>query len=301
MISSLSPSTIKQYEKPLRLWWLHCKEKDISVFDTNTATVIDFLSNILPSIGSCGTLNSYRSALSLISKSDIGSDPLIMRFFKGVSIMKPQKPRYDLTWDPQIVLNYLKTLFPNENLPLDSLTQKLVILVSLVTSQRVQTISKISIHNIIQSEEFIQIKIPDRVKSSKLNKSQPCLTLPFFKDQPEVCVASALQTYINRTANIRNSIDKLFLTYKKPIKAATTQTLARWIKVVLSKSGIDTSIFKAHSTRHASTSAAERQGMNIDVIRQTAGWSENSKVFALFYKRPVVDKTAYARAVLAKE
>ncbi|XP_043481257.1 uncharacterized protein LOC122510567 [Leptopilina heterotoma] len=48
MLRSLSSSTIKQYEKPMRLWWLYCKEKDISMFNANATTVIDFLANILP-------------------------------------------------------------------------------------------------------------------------------------------------------------------------------------------------------------------------------------------------------------
>ncbi|XP_060804898.1 uncharacterized protein LOC132902730 [Amyelois transitella] len=46
---------------------------------------------------------------------------------------------------------------------------------------------------------------------------------------------------------------------------------ARWIKTVLSESGVDASVFKAHSTRHAATSAAGAAGVSVETIRKAAG------------------------------
>jgi hypothetical protein len=45
---------------------------------------------------------------------------------------------------------------------------------------------------------------------------------------------------------------------------------------VLRLAGIDTSIFKAHSTRSASTSAATKLGVPLQDIMSSAGWSSNS-------------------------
>ncbi|PZC73632.1 hypothetical protein B5X24_HaOG209006 [Helicoverpa armigera] len=80
----------------------------------------------------------------------------------------------------------------------------------------------------------------------------------------------------------------------------STQTLSRWIKDTLSLSGVDVSIFSAHSTRHAATSRARRAGVSVDQIRRTAGWSANSATFANFYDRNVIhaDPTALARSIL---
>ncbi|KAI8422105.1 hypothetical protein MSG28_009993 [Choristoneura fumiferana] len=86
-----------------------------------------------------------------------------------------------------------------------------------------------------------------------------------------------------------NKDDKLLLTNKKP-RPASSQTIGRWIKQVLQESGINPNIFGAHSTRHATTSAASRAGISVEVIRKAAGWSDQSAVFANFYNRPVVDK-----------
>lgn len=55
---------------------------------------------------------------------------------------------------------------------------------------------------------------------------------------------------------------------------------SRWIKNILAKSGVDTHIYSAHSTRHAATSAASRKGLSVDLIRRSAGWSQSSETFA---------------------
>lgn len=301
MIASLTESTLKQYEKPIRLWWIFCIEKNISPFDATIEYVITYLTDIFKNVGAYGTVNSYRSALSLVLSYDIGKDAMIKRLFKGISVLKPQRPKYDCTWDPSSVLEYLKTLYPNETISLEKLSLKLVALIALSTGQRMQTLSKISLENIIVSSEQIQIKISERVKTSKIHKNQPCLVIPFFRNQPEICVASTLQNYIEATASLRNlkeGNNSLFISYCKPHRVVTTQTLARWTKRVLSASGVDTSVFTAHSTRHASTSAVSRAGLNVDIIRKTAGWSERSSVFARFYNRPLDNRGAFAMAII---
>ena len=57
--------------------------------------------------------------------------------------------------------------------------------------------------------------------------------------------------------------------------------------MVLTETGIDTSVFSAHSTGAASTSAAHIKGISIDKILATAGWSTES-TFCRFYRKPIV-------------
>ncbi|KYN11747.1 hypothetical protein ALC57_16081, partial [Trachymyrmex cornetzi] len=52
----------------------------------------------------------------LISNKAIGNHPLIKRFGKGVSITKPQKPRYNFIWDPAPVVEKIVHIFPYESL-----------------------------------------------------------------------------------------------------------------------------------------------------------------------------------------
>ena len=61
--------------------------------------------------------------------------------------------------------------------------------------------------------------------------------------------------------------------------------------------GIDTSIFKGHSFRGASTSKAVTRGVSLEDVLKTADW-KNAGTFAKFYNRssPV---SMFASAVLS--
>nr|CAI5822774.1 unnamed protein product [Callosobruchus analis] len=204
-------------------------------------------------------------------------------------------PKYDSTWDPGLVLKYFETSTKDDLL---FLSKKVAMLLALVTGHRIQTISLIKMINIIESTSGFQILIPDRIKSSGVNKIQPCLNIPFYPTCAKVCPASALKCYIDRTKDIRkNNSDLLFISPRKPHAPVTKQTLSRWLKDVMLLAGVDTRIFTSHSTRHASTSAALRKGLSVDNSQRTAGWTSDSSVFARFYNRPLTS-TSFAYSVL---
>ena len=160
--------------------------------------------------------------------------------------------------------------------------------------------SLIKTNNIVISDDRIRIKIPDSIKSSGPGKEQPLLNLPLFENK-NVCIASALQYYIDKTRDLRKNNDNklLFISFKKLHNPVCKDTLSHWAKKVLEKSGIDTNIFSSHSTRHASTSTALLRGVNIETIRDTAGWTKDSITFANFYNLPIFDKQdAFANVIL---
>lgn len=298
-MASITTSTLQQYNVGLRLWWQFCKDRDLNVFTITVPLLLDFLTIHFNKGASYSTLNAYRSAIAQITGPEMGHQVSVKRFFKGIYNLRPSLPRYTSTWDPFIVLDYIKKLPSTEKLPLDVLTYKLAGLVALASGQRVQTLSLIEINNIEEREEGIIIKIPKRVKTSSKNSVQPTMDFPFYEEDPRVCVARTMQIYLKRTEKLRKeSAENLFLTFKKPHHNASSQTISRWIKNLLKKSGLDTTIFTAHSTRHASTSAAARQGVSVDTIRLAAGWRKNSETFARFYQRPILHKRDFAHAVL---
>ena len=170
---------------------------------------------------------------------------------------------------------------------------------ALITAQRVQTLSKITIDNIKIFENEAKIYIPDQLKTSNINRMQPVLNISKFNENENLCVLTILKLYLARTAIIRpENCMNLFITCKKPHHPATSQTISRWIKCTLHDSGIDTVKFTAHSTRHASTSAASRNGASIECIRKAAGWTKNSQVFARFYNQPLQDDLDFSSCVL---
>ena len=53
----------------------------------------------------------------------------------------------------------------------------------------------------------------------------------------------------------------------------------------MERAGIDTSTYKAHSTRAAASSSMKRSGMSVQQILAKAHWSKKSRTFATFYDR----------------
>ena len=94
----------------------------------------------------------------------------------------------------------------------------------------------------------------------------PRVALSMF-DNPRLCIVTTLKEYVKRTVKLMklSLLFVFFITYQ----AVCTNTLARWLKCVLSLSGIDSS-FTAYSFRSASTSYAFNKGVSIKTIMDTA-------------------------------
>lgn len=297
-LASLSEGTIKQYARPIKLWWFYCAKKGHDWFQPDIGVVLDFLAAELKNISAYGSLNSMRSALSLITNVNLGSDPRVKQFCRGASVLKPSRPKYALIWDPDPVVAYLRSLTPHSSLDRKILTQKLATLMALATAFRVQNLALIKRANIILANPVI-IKIPDRIKTSGVNRIQPSMVFHIFNECPTLCIASLLHTYMEQTKFlVPSDSDALFITFSKHPKAASAQTISRWIRETLAASGIDTSIFTAHSVRHAATSSAVRLNVPLDEIHKSAGWSKNSSTFAKFYNCPLIPSGNISRAVI---
>lgn len=298
-LKSISESTLKQYNTSYQAWWNYCTQNNVDPFVGDVSVILLFMQDEFQNkMAKYGTLNQHRSALSLIFTGETGKDILIRRFLKGVFRLRPPKPRYNVTWDPRIVINYIDSLGSNEDLSILTLTKKLATLLALSTGHRIQTLHLIRVDNIVFNNEGAHVYIPDHIKTSRTNACQPCLKIPYFNDKPFLCVTSTLLTYIERTSEHRSEKNvHLFITARDPYRRASKATISRWIKQVLRIAGINTNMFSAHSTRHASTSAAARNGLSWDIIRNSAGWSQTSSTFTKFYNRPLEDPNSFAKSV----
>ena len=246
------------------------------------------------------SINTARSALSSfvcqIRGCSAGSLPSVRRLLKGIFNLRPSVPRYNCVWDVKLVLKYLETLSPLSDISLKDLTIKLTMLMVLLSAQRVQTLSLFKVDNMFIDEEKCLITISDCLKQTNAHRRPPLITFKKYENE-KLCVIRTLKEYLTRTKDLRRNQNKLFLSYLKPHKPVHPNTISRWIKLVMERSGISTEIFKAHSTRAASTSAASLKAVNIETILKTAGWS-NAKTFARFYDKPI-GNDEFAEAVLA--
>ena len=110
-----------------------------------------------------------------------------------------------------------------------------------------------------------------------------------------------LRVYEEKTLSLRSEViseNRLLISFRKPHKPVCSASIARWIKTVLKLAGIDTTLFKAHSVRAASTSAALRSGVSVRDIMSTADWSRES-TFSRFYHKPS-HKSIFGQTLLRK-
>ncbi|XP_035706240.1 uncharacterized protein LOC118435096 isoform X3 [Folsomia candida] len=295
--SSCQDSTWKQYSSNFKKWTEYCTINNLPVWRPSINSILAFLAKLHDDGLGYTSINSMRSCLStMIGKVDgqnIGTHPVVCRL--GVANSRPPKPKYENTWDSNLVLQFCKNLGKNSRLNIIDLSHKLVALLALTTGQRVQTLSAISVPNINFKSGSCEIVIYDKLKSSKPG-STTILSLPNFLDI-NLCVVKTLKCYLAKTKEIRKT-DKLFISTRTPYGAVSRDTLSRWLKIVLSKSGININVYSGHSFRHSSTSKAHERGVCVDSIYKAAGWCNNSKVFAKHYRRPIINTHEFANAVL---
>lgn len=249
---------------------------------------INFLAHLYDTGFSYSAICIARSALSSyleIKDCDhFGNHPLVRRFMKGTFEMRPALPKYANTWNVDVVFKYLESLYPYDEMSLKCMSQKLAMLLSLLSGQRVQTLHKLSIDSMKMDDTKCVFDIQMLLKQTRRGKHLAPIELLAYQDNSSLCIVQLMKIYLKRTANIRKDAKQLFISYQKPYGPVSKDTLSRWIKEMLIKAGIDTTHFGAHSVRSASTSAAARKGLSVDTIMKAAGWSAES-TFTKFYNK----------------
>lgn len=137
--------------------------------------------------------------------------------------------------------------------------------------------------------------ITNVVKQSKARTKQPIKCEDYTIDE-RLCIVTLLQEYIRRTEPIRGHNSQLLLSYIKPFKPVSRDNVSWWVKTVMELAGIDTTKFKPHSTRAASTSAVKLKSVPLENILESAGWN-NDCVFAKYYNKTFNTKS-FALGVL---
>lgn len=216
---------------------------------------------------------------------------------RGVFNVKPPVPKYCFTWDVSLVLNFLKTLYPLEKLTLKLLTFKVTALLALACAPRAQTLVSMNLDYMKVKDNEILFIFPNLLKTSKQGKSFQ-LCLEHFIDE-KLCVMHTVLFYIKLTESTRKC-RRLLISYVT-FDSVSSSTIARWLKTVLELSGVDTSVFKPHSYRSASTSAAYDAGCSLDKVLKTADWKSDKNFYKFYYRSRCVDNNkSYSSAVFQR-
>ena len=301
MTKSKKSATHKQYGTYIAAWMDHCHIHSINPTSPTVPQALTFLDTIRVSRNlGYNALNTARSALSAllppVGGIPFGKNPHVKLYMRGAFHERPPCPRYSDTWDPKTVLNLLKTWAPPQTLDLKTLTFKVLMLMLLVSGQRISTMFLIDLDHVHVHDSHFVVNLVEELKQSRPGYRNPRLQFRAFVHDVELCVVRYFKAYLVRTQAIRGSVKKLFLTIKPPHTGASKDSLTRWVRSTMNSAGIDTTVYRPHSVRSASTSAAKRGGASVTEIMNSAGWSRDS-TFTRYYDRPVVDNM-YDVAVL---
>ena len=231
----------------IKEWMLFCTKQSYNSYNPGIKHALTLLHSLYKRNLGYSAINVARSALStfvIVDNQAVGKHPLVTRYLKGVFHSRPALPKYSFTWDAGKVIKHLSKVDISK---LKGLTLKLATLLALLCGQRAREISVMDIRNTVIEDNICFIRIGDLLKTSGPNFHVGQLEYLAFSEDKSICLVTCLEQYINKTRNHRGAYTKLFLSYIKPFKPVSMDTLSRWIKNTLRDSGIDMNIFSPYS------------------------------------------------------
>ena len=182
----------------------------------------------------------------------VGEHPLVKQLLRGIFNSRPPLPRFSGTWDVQKALTYMDSLGSNDLLSLKILSLKLGLLLALTSMERVSEIVAHDLRYRRFTPDGVVFDLPELTKKSRFHQGPKASFHVSFPDNPKLCVVDGLKEYEKRTEPFRANSErskpnKLLLSYIRPHRPISSESLSRWLVSFLSSAGVDTTIFKAHS------------------------------------------------------
>ena len=94
------------------------------------------------------------------------------------------------------------------------------------------------------------------------------------------------ESYIERSQQWRGRKTQLLLSHIKPQKEVSSSIVSRWLKDTIALAGINTDVFKWHSSKSAASAGAGLAGASIYDILTMGSWSNESS-WPKFYDKMV--------------
>ena len=86
------------------------------------------------------------------------------------------------------------------------------------------------------------------MKHTKPNTALEPLIYHHYSENKKLCIVNCLESYTGvRNTLVGEEIKDLIISFGKPYKPVSHETTSRWIKNEVADTGVDRSVFKAHS------------------------------------------------------
>ena len=170
-------------------------------------------------------------------------------------------------------------------------------LILLVSSQRGQSIHHLDLQHLTIEEDNYFFDVAEHINTSIPRNPHTRIDIAASEPDSTICPSTCSKAYLNKTKALRNNETKLFISYVRPHKTVSGDTVSRWTKETLRLCGIDTKVFTAHSTKSASVSKANEKDFPVHEIMAKACW-KSAETFRKYYNKPVIQGNRLASAIL---
>ena len=217
---------------------------------------------------------------------------LIGILLKGVFNTNPPLKKLCPQWDVGVVLDFLKKepFVLVDTCSLKFLTLKVCFLLAITSARR--TDDKLSIApskcRILHDKVIL---VPDMlIKQDRPAHVGIPIEVEAFENE-HLCLVKLLPRYLTKVEELRQEgCDSLFLTFVRPHRRPTSQTISRWlvqlIKLAHEASLVPVGKVTGHSTRALSPSWAEFRGVAVSEIIRVADWA-SAKTYYQFYRKQI--------------
>ena len=304
-------STRSVYEAKWTVFTRWCHDNKVDVKSPPLTSIADFLlylfqeKKLQPS-----TIDGYRSAIA----DKLGNEPVnisrddnLTRLLDSFHRDRPKGRRGVPSWNLSLVLHQLtKPPFePICNASLKHVTFKTVFLLALGSGKRRSEMHAWVNKNIRHQLDWSTVSLypsPSFLAKNQLARDGPQSVAPVvipalaptldrsLKEDRTLCPVRALRYYLDRTADIRENKELVFVSFKKGFnKDISPATLSSWIKKTIimcydlsDKDAQTLHQVKAHDVRAFAASKAFHSGISLDLLLSACHWKSHN-TFTQFY------------------
>ena len=308
-------STRSVYEAKWTIFTKWCITNQVDLRAPPVKSVADFLlylfevKKLQPS-----TIDGYRSAIADKlgnTTVNISTDDNLTRLLDSFHRDRPKGRRGIPSWNLSLVLHQLtKAPFePLREASLKHLTFKTVFLLALGSGKRRSEIHAWQHRNIRHQADWSKVSLipsPSFLSKNQLAKEGPESVAPVvipalaptldrsLKSDRSLCPVRALRYYLDRTSDLRQNKELVFVSFKKGFdKDISPATISSWIKqtVILCYELSDHQAHtlhqvKAHDVRAFAASKAFQSGVSLEQILSACHWKSHN-TFTQFYLKDV--------------
>ena len=308
-------STRSVYEAKWAIFTKWCLTNQVDFRAPPVKSVADFLmylfedKKLQPS-----TIDGYRSAIADKlgnTAINISKDDNLTRLLESFHRDRPKGRRGIPSWNLSLVLHQLtKAPFePLREASLKHLTFKTVFLLALGSGKRRSEIHAWQHQNIRHQSDWSKVSLfpsPSFLSKNQLAKEGPQSVAPVvipalaptldksLKSDRSLCPVRALRYYLDRTSDLRQHQQLVFVSFKKGFdKDISPATISSWIKqtVILCYELSDHQAHtlhqvKAHDVRAFAASKAFQSGVSLEQILAACHWKSHN-TFTQFYLKDV--------------